>query len=155
MNSRIITLQNQEMFFAQNNVVLRDDFPFQRGGGHTEFLSRSTDDGPGLQENDPILRRDVIGMDRDIVTGNLSFEDTHFSDFLAVLTLSFGEVHSGLEYDSTSPTLRLPAIPFRPGYCLSAGRMHPMTDLSTVAVNDSFQDSKSTIRVQSLGFLMP
>src|SRR6202030_2455965 len=87
------------MLFAQSNVVLRNNFSFQRGCGHAEFFSRATDNGPCLQEDNPILRPDVIGMDRDIVTGNLSFEDTHFSDVLSVVTLIFGEARSGLEYD--------------------------------------------------------
>ena len=45
-----------------------------------------TDDGPGLQEDDPILCRDVVGMDRNIVTGDVSIEDTHFSVILSVST---------------------------------------------------------------------
>jgi hypothetical protein len=38
-------------------------------------------------------------VDGDIVTRDLSFEDTHSSDILSVITLIFGEVRSGLKYD--------------------------------------------------------
>jgi hypothetical protein len=85
----------------------------------TRIFSRSTDHGPGLEENDPILRRDVIGMDRDIVTGDLSLEDTHFSDSLCVITLFLilGDAAPGIAapaWNATWPTgLSLPAIPLR------------------------------------------
>src|ERR1700722_12635147 len=67
------------MLLFQEYIVFGDNLSFQRCCSNTELFSRMTDDGPGFQEDDPILRRDVIGMDRDIVTGNLSSEDTHFS----------------------------------------------------------------------------
>jgi hypothetical protein len=124
------------MLFAQKNVVLRDDFSFQRGCGHAKFFSRATNDGPGLQEDNPILCRDVIGMDRDMVTGDLSFEDTHFSDLLSVIALIFGEVRSGLEYGPAG-RLFLAAILLSKDTAYSARRMYPEPDLSTVAVNDS------------------
>jgi hypothetical protein len=38
-----------------------------------------TDDGSGLQKDNPILGRDVVGMQPNIVTGNLSLEDAHLS----------------------------------------------------------------------------
>jgi hypothetical protein len=141
MNSWIITFQNKEMPFAQENVVFRDDLSFQRGRGDAEFFSRATDDGPCLQENNPILRRDVIGMDRDIVTGNLSFEDTHFSDILSIIALIFGEFRSDLElgrplfFVSDSFVLRI--LPVLPEGCIPSliypqsqlTALHPFEDL--------------------------
>jgi hypothetical protein len=130
------------MFFAQKNVVLRDDFSFQCSRGHTELFSRVTDDGPGLQEDNPILGRDVIGMDRDIVTGDLSVEDTHFSDILSVITLIFGEVRSELGYDSAgrlflaSDSIAPRILPILPEGCIHS-LIYPQSQLTTL---HSFED---------------
>src|SRR6202011_209439 len=111
----------------------------QRGRGNAELFSRATRDGPCLQENNPILRRDVIGMDRNIVTGDLSFEDTHFSDILSNIALIFGEVRSDLEF---GPPFFV-SDSLEPDIACTGGRMHPWPDLSTVEVNDSVTHLKN------------
>ena len=59
------------------NVVFRDDLPFQRGCGDTKFSSWSANNGPSFEENNPVLCRNVIRMDLDVVTGDLSSKDAH------------------------------------------------------------------------------
>ena len=79
MNAWIISFQDQEVFRSQEKVIFLYDFSFQRRHGDPEFLSRGTDDGPGLQYDDPVVLRDVVRMDRDVVTRHFSSEDTHLS----------------------------------------------------------------------------
>jgi hypothetical protein len=58
------------------------------------------------------------------------------SDILSVITLIFGEVRSGLEYDPAG-RLFLPRFSCAKDTAYSAQRMYPEPDLSPVAVNDS------------------
>jgi hypothetical protein len=88
VNSWIIIFQNKKMPFSQENVVFRNNLPFQGSHGDAKFCSGVADNGPCLKKNNPILRRDVIGMDGNVVTGNRPFEDAHIPALLIKLGAS-------------------------------------------------------------------
>ena len=79
MDSWVVSLQNEVMFYAHENIVFLDNFSFQCGPGNSELLGRRTDDGPGLQNNDPIGLADIVWMNGYVVTWDFSSEDTHFT----------------------------------------------------------------------------
>src|SRR5580700_5475491 len=78
MNSWIISLQNEEVFFLQENIVLCDNLSFQCSRRDSEFFPRTPDNGSRLQQYNPILCRNVIRMNWYKVMGNLSLEEAHF-----------------------------------------------------------------------------
>src|SRR6478752_1930023 len=78
VNAWIKPLQHQEMLLAQERIVPFDDLAFQRGGGDTQPLRRWTNDRPGLQQNDPVVRGDIVWMDWNKVTRHFSAKYTHF-----------------------------------------------------------------------------
>src|SRR5262245_31899481 len=77
MNSRVVSFQDEIMLLSQENVVFPDDLSLQCGARNPEFFGRGSDNGPGLQHNDPVVLGDVIWMNRYVVTRNFSSEDTH------------------------------------------------------------------------------
>src|SRR5436305_15209077 len=68
MNPWIVVVQHNEMLLAQKNITFPDYPFFQCGFGNPQLLSRRTYDGRRLQEDNPILLPDIVGMDRDVVT---------------------------------------------------------------------------------------
>ena len=77
MDPRIVPIEHEEVFGPEKNIVLLDDPLFFRGQGDPKLFSRRTDDGSGLQENDPVLFCNVVGMDLDVVEWHFSSEQTH------------------------------------------------------------------------------
>src|SRR5437870_5893092 len=88
MDSRIISFHDEEVLRSQKDVVPLYGSSLQRGSGNTQSFRRRTDDGSGLQQDNPVLLRGVIRMDRDKVTRHFSLEDTHSEPRIGVVRLS-------------------------------------------------------------------
>src|ERR1700730_10629959 len=72
MNSRIVLLQDEEVLLAQEQVVFGDDLPFHCGLRNAQLFSRRTNNGAGLQQNDPVLLGDVVRMNWNVVAWHSS-----------------------------------------------------------------------------------
>ena len=65
------------MLRPQQNVVFLDDLALERGARDAQLLGRGADDRTGLQQNDPVVLRGVVRVNRNQMAWHFSSEDAH------------------------------------------------------------------------------
>src|SRR5579863_9723149 len=76
VNAWVVSLDIEEVMPVEENIEFGDEFSFQGGHCNPDSLFRANE-GPGFQQNDPVLARDVIAVDWNMVAGDLALEDSH------------------------------------------------------------------------------
>src|SRR5262249_46919146 len=77
MDPRIVAFDDQVVPGAQEYVELLDDFALERGARDAQPLGRGPDDGPGFQQDDPVVLDGIVRVHRDQVTRHFSSEHAH------------------------------------------------------------------------------
>src|SRR5579883_1272081 len=77
VNTRIVAIKHEKVLLTKENIVLRHHFSFSGRKGHAQALVGVADDCSGLQQDYPIARVQVVGMDFNIMLWNGSSKESH------------------------------------------------------------------------------
>src|SRR5215208_6790927 len=74
---RVVAFDVEIVFRLQEKVIPLDDLALLRATGHAQLARRRTDDGPRLEQDQPVFGGGVVRLDPDEVVRHFTMEDTH------------------------------------------------------------------------------